>query len=147
MDRRNFIKAGAALSMGSLFGNEKKPHFAPKAKRIIYLFMAGGPSQLEMFDYKPKLQKLFNKDLPAEIRMGQRVTNMTAKQTRFPLVPSIYNFKQHGQSGAWVSELLPNTAKMVDDLAIIKSVKTDAINHDPAKTFVCTGSEIPGRAR
>ena len=146
-NRRKFMQLSAASMLASSNTAEKrKPHFAPKAKRIIYLFMAGGPSQLETFDYKPEMKKLFNKDLPASVRMGQRVTNMTAKQSRFPIVPSHCNFKQHGQSGTWVSELLPHTASMVDDLAVIKSVHTDAINHDPAKTLICTGSQLPGMA-
>lgn len=121
------------------------PHFAPKAKRAIYLFMSGAPSQLDMFDYKPKLEPMFDKDLPESIRKGQRLTTMTSKQKRFPLAPSIYKFKQHGKSGAWVSELLPHTAGMVDDLAIIKTMHTEAINHDPAITYICTGSQLPGK--
>jgi uncharacterized protein (DUF1501 family) len=122
------------------------PHFAPKAKRAIYLFMAGAPSQMDLFDYKPKINGMFDKDLPESIRMGQRLTTMTSIQERFPLAPSMYKFAQHGQSGAWVSELLPHTAKMVDDLAFIKSVHTEAINHDPAITYICTGNQLPGRA-
>ncbi|MEN9635090.1 MAG: hypothetical protein RL077_3494 [Verrucomicrobiota bacterium] len=122
------------------------PHFPAKAKRIIYLHMNGGPSQLDTFDYKPGLQERFDQDLPASIRQGQRITTMTSGQTRFPVAPSIFKFAQHGQSGAWVSELLPQTAKLVDDMAIIRSVSTNAINHDPACTFLMTGSEIPGRA-
>ncbi len=122
------------------------PHFAPKAKRIIYLHMNGGPSQLDTFDYKPGLQERFDQDLPESIRQGQRITTMTSGQTRFPVAPSIFKFAQHGQSRAWVSELLPHTAKMVDELAIVRSVSTNAINHDPACTFLMTGSEIPGRA-
>lgn len=151
MDRRKFLQTSAALlsasALPSKAANHKPgPHFAPKAKKIIYLFMAGGPSQLETFDYKPQMKKMFDKDLPAEIRMGQRITNMTAGQSRFPIAPSVYDFKQYGQSGAWVSELLPKTASMVDDLAIIKSMHTDAINHDPAKTLICTGNQLPGMA-
>ncbi len=122
------------------------PHFPPTAKRIIYLHMNGGPSQLDTFDYKPGLQEHFDKDLPESIRQGQRITTMTSGQTRFPVAPSIFKFAQHGQSGAWVSELLPHTAKLVDDLAIVRSVHTNAINHDPACTFLMSGSEIPGRA-
>jgi hypothetical protein len=122
------------------------PHFAPKAKRIIYLHMNGGPSQLDTFDYKPKLQEFFDVELPDSIRMGQRITTMTSGQARFPVAPSIFKFAQHGQSGAWVSELLPWTAKVVDELAIVRSVHTNAINHDPACTFLMTGSEIPGKA-
>ncbi len=121
------------------------PHFAPKAKRAIYLFMAGAPCQMDLFDYKPKMDDLFDEDFPESIRMGQRLTTMTSEQERFPLAPSIYKFEQHGQSGAWVSELLPHTAKMVDDLAFIKSVHTEAINHDPAITYICTGQQQPGR--
>ncbi len=122
------------------------PHFAPRAKRIIYLHMNGGPSQLDTFDYKPALQEQFDKDLPESIRMGQRITTMTSGQARFPTAPSLFKFAQHGKSGAWVSELLPHTAKIVDDIAIVRSVHTNAINHDPACTFLMTGSEIPGKA-
>lgn len=129
----------------ALPGVLKKTHHEAKAKRVIYLFMSGGPSQQDMFDYKPKMKDWFDKDLPENIRNGQRLTTMTSKQKRFPIAPSIYNFKQHGQSGAHVSELLPYTAKMVDDLAIVKSVWTEAINHDPAITYIQTGSQIPGR--
>ncbi len=122
------------------------PHFAPTAKRIIYLHMNGGPSQLDTFDYKPGLKEQFDKELPESIRQGQRITTMTSGQARFPVAPSQFNFAQHGQSGAWVSELLPWTAKLVDDIAIVRSVHTNAINHDPACTFLMTGSEIPGKA-
>jgi hypothetical protein len=121
------------------------PHFAPKAKRAIYLFMNGGPSQMDMWDYKPKMEALFDKDLPDTIRMGQRLTTMTSGQTRFPLAPSKYKFAQHGKCGRWVSELLPWTAKIVDDICLIKTVQTEAINHDPAVTYICTGSQLPGR--
>ena len=114
-------------------------HFAPKAKRGIYLFMSGAPSQMDMFDYKPQMKALFDQDLPDSIRNGQRLTGMTSGQDRFPIAPSIYDFQQYGKSGAWVSELLPNTARIVDDIAIIKSMWTEAINHDPAITY------IPGR--
>jgi hypothetical protein len=122
------------------------PHFAPKAKRAIYLFMNEGPSQMDMWDYKPKMADLFDKDLPDSIRNGQRLTTMTSGQARFPVAPSKYKFAQHGKCGRWVSELLPWTSKIVDDLAVIKSVWTEAINHDPAVTYICTGSQIPGRA-
>jgi hypothetical protein len=111
--------AQASASPVRTGGLPEIPHFAPRAKRAIYLFMAGAPSQIDMFDYKPKMQGLFDTDLPESIRMGQRLTTMTSGQTRFPIAPSIYNFKQHGQNGAWVSELMPHTAKMVDDIAII----------------------------
>jgi hypothetical protein len=122
------------------------PHFAPKAKRVIYLHMNGGPSQLDTFDYKPGLQSQFNVELPDSIRAGQRITTMTSGQAKFPVAPSIFKFAQHGRSGAWVSDLLPWTAKLADDIAIVRSVHTNAINHDPACTFLMTGSEIPGKA-
>jgi hypothetical protein len=121
------------------------PHYTPKAKRIIYLHMNGAPSQLDLWDYKPQLKAHFDKDLPDSIRNGQRITTMTSGQARFPVAPSQFNFSQHGRSGRWVSELLPYTAQVVDELAVIKSVSTSAINHDPACTFVMTGSEIPGK--
>ncbi|MSO22518.1 MAG: DUF1501 domain-containing protein [Acidobacteria bacterium] len=122
-----------------------RPHFAPKAKRAIYLHMVGAPPQMDLFDYKPGLKDWFDKDLPDFIRRGQRLTTMTSGQTRFPIAPSVFKFQQHGQSGAWVSELLPHTAKMVDDLAIIRSVHTEAINHEPAITFIQTGNIIAGK--
>ena len=123
------------------------PHFAPKAKRAIWLFMAGAPSQLDTFDYKPKLHELFDTDLPGSVRRGQRLTTMTSRQKRFPIAPSKYRFTRtdNGSDGAWVSELLPYTASMTKDLAIVKSVYTDAINHDPAITYITTGRELPGR--
>ncbi len=122
------------------------PHFAPKARSVIYLHTNGGPSQIDTWDYKPGLGEQFDKDLPDSIRSGQRITTMTSGQTRFPVAPSKFKFAQHGQCGRWVSELLPHTAKCVDDIALIKSVHTNAINHDPACTFVMTGSEVPGKA-
>jgi hypothetical protein len=120
-------------------------HHKPTAKRVIYLGMSGAPSQMDLFDYKPKMDAMFDKDLPESVRNGQRLTTMTSGQTRFPIAPSMYKFKQHGQSGAWVSEILPQTARVVDNLCFIKSVHTEAINHDPAITFLLTGSQIPGR--
>jgi hypothetical protein len=120
-------------------------HFAPKAKRIIYLFMAGGPSQLETFDYKPLLNQRNGEDLPESVRLGQRLTGMSGNQSILPLAGSIYKFGQHGQSGAWFSELLPKTAKIADDICIVRSMFTEAINHDPAITFMQTGSQISGR--
>lgn len=121
------------------------PHFPAKAKRVIYLFMSGAPSQIDMFDYKPYMKVWYDKDLPEEIRDGQRLTTMTSMQTRFPIAPSIYDFNQYGESGTWVSDLLPYTAKIVDDIALIRSTWTEAINHDPAITYIQTGSQIPGR--
>ena len=121
------------------------PHFAPKAKRVIYLFQSGGPSQHELWDYKPKLADLVGEDLPPSVRGNQRVTAMTSGQLSFPLVPSVYKFDQQGESGAWVSELMPHTAKIVDDLAFIKSMHTEAINHDPGITFFQTGAQLAGR--
>ncbi len=122
------------------------PHFPPKAKRLIYLHMNGGPSQLDLWDYKPQLEKYFDKDLPDSVRGGQRITTMTSGQGRLPMAPSKFKFNQAGQCGRWISEVLPHTAKVVDDIALIKTVHTSAINHDPACTFVMTGREIPGFA-
>jgi hypothetical protein len=134
-----------AAEPGRVGGLPGLPHFEPKAKRVIYLFQSGGPSQIEMFDYKPRLTEFQGTDLPESVRMGQRLTAMSATQLSFPIVPSKFHFAQHGKSGAWVSELLPHTAEMVDDLTIVKSVHTEAINHDPAVTFFQTGSQIAGR--
>jgi hypothetical protein len=120
-------------------------HFAPKAKRVIFLFMSGGPSQLDLFDYKPLLNRLNGKDLPESVRMGQRLTGMSANQATLPLAGSIFKFARHGSSGAWVSELLPHTAGIVDNLCLITSLYTEAINHDPAITFFQTGATIAGR--
>jgi hypothetical protein len=120
-------------------------NFAPKAKRVIYLFMSGGPSHIDLFDYKPKLREHHGQELPASIRMGQRITGMTSGQSSFPCVAPMFEFKQHGQSGTWLSELLPHTGTVVDDIAIIKTLNTEAINHDPATTFIQTGSQQPGR--
>ncbi len=123
------------------------PNFAPKAKRVIYLFMSGGPSQLDLWDHKPKLNDLFNTDLPDRIRNGQRITTMTSGQTRFPIAPSRFKFSKHDnqEDGIMVSELLPHTAGVVNDLCVVKSMWTEAINHDPATTFIQTGSPLPGR--
>jgi hypothetical protein len=121
------------------------PHFAPKAKRVIYLFQSGGPSQMELFDFKPKLNDFQGTELPDSIRGGQRLTGMSSTQSTFPVVPSRFQFARHGSSGAWVSELMPQTAKIADELTFIKSLHTEAINHDPAVTFLQTGSQIAGR--
>jgi len=121
------------------------PHFAPRAKRIIYLFQNGAPSQLDLFDYKPLLQKMQGEDLPASIRQGQRLTGMTADQAKFPLAGTVFEFNQYGQSRAWLSELLPYTSKVVDDLCFVKSMYTEAINHDPALTFFQTGAQQGNR--
>lgn len=170
VDRRNFLVKTSlglgALAFGSLLGCERPrkagavgdeaahfeeqvlkalPHIAPKAKRVIYLFMAGGPSQFETFDYKPKLVDLFGQDLPDSVRQGQRLTGMSANQSSLPIAPSAFRFSQHGKSGAWVSELLPYTASVVDELCIVKSLYSEAINHDPAITFLQTGNQLPGR--
>jgi len=120
-------------------------HFAPKAKRVIYLFQSGAPSQLDLFDYKPTMNDMFDQDLPDSIRMGQRLTGMTSGQERFPVAPSIFKFKQHGQGGAWISELLPHLAGIADDLCFVRTMHTEAINHDPAMTFFQTGFQIAGR--
>jgi hypothetical protein len=121
------------------------PHFPGKAKHVIYLHMVGGPSQIDLYDYKPKMNDWYDKDLPESIRRGQRLTTMTSGQARFPIAPSKYKFAQHGKSGMWVSELLPHTAKMVDDMCFIRTMQTDAINHEPAITFAQTGNQIAGR--
>ncbi|MBC7855518.1 MAG: DUF1501 domain-containing protein [Pirellulaceae bacterium] len=121
------------------------PHFKPRAKRVIYLFQSGAPSQMELFDYKPKLAELRGTELPDSIRQGQRLTGMTSRQSSFPVAPSKFKFAQHGKSGAWVSELMPHTAKVADDLCFIKSLHTEAINHDPAVTFFQTGNQLAGR--
>ena len=121
------------------------PHFAPTAKRVIWLFQSGGPSQMDLFDYKPALARRRGEELPDSIRQGQRLTSMTSEQGSFPVAPSIYEFAQHGQSGAWISELLPRTAEIADNLCFIRSMHTEAINHDPAVTFLLTGAQIAGR--
>ncbi|MGD9646535.1 MAG: DUF1501 domain-containing protein [Pirellulales bacterium] len=139
-----------AGDMSSLVGSRlpgvlARPHFAPRAKRVIYLFMSGGPSQIDLFDYKPQLSKVHGEELPAEVRMGQRITGMTAGQKSFPCVAPMFQFAQHGQTGTWISDLLPHTATIVDQIAIVKSLNTEAINHDPATTYIQTGHQQPGR--
>ena len=136
------LENDAVAATGGLPG---LPHFAARAKRVIYLFQSGAPSQMELFDYKPALEKLRGSELPDSIRKGQRLTGMTATQSSFPVVNSLYKFAQHGQSGAWVSELMPHTAKVADSLTFIKSMHTEAINHDPAITFFQTGAQLAGR--
>ena len=126
-------------------GLEALPHFAPKAKRVIYLFQSGAPSQMELFDYKPQLREQLGVELPDSVRKGQRLTGMTATQANFPLVPSMFPFSQHGEAGAWVSELMPHTARIADELCFIRSMHTEAINHDPAVTFFQTGAQLAGR--
>ncbi|HWB96892.1 MAG TPA: DUF1501 domain-containing protein [Bryobacteraceae bacterium] len=121
------------------------PHFAPKAKRVIYLFQHGAPSQLDLFDYKPTLERMRGNDLPESVRMGQRLTGMTAYQAKFPTAPSIFRFSQHGESGMWLSELLPHLGKVSDQIALIRTMQTEAINHDPAVTFFQTGFQLAGR--
>jgi len=165
--RRFFASAGAGVSAAALAtlldrsapaadpataprgksrpGVLKALHVPAKAKRVIYLVMSGGPSQIDLLDYKPKLKELNATELPASVRMGQRITGMTAGQKSFPCAASIFNFQQHGQSGTWISELLPHTAAVIDELAIVKTLNTEAINHDPAFTFLQTGSQQPGR--
>ncbi len=162
-NRRRFLSKASlglgSLALGSLlvpglFGGNKNqdddfvpgiPHFAPKAKRVIYLFQNGAPSQLELFDYKPKLREMVGQELPASIRGGQRLTGMTANQTSFPLAGSFVDFKQYGESRAWISDLFPYTSKIVDDICIVKSMYTEAINHDPALTFLQTGAQQGNR--
>ena len=141
----NSLLNESAIGQNSGAPLSRMPHFAPKAKRVIYLFQSGGPSQHELWDYKPKLMDMVGNDLPPSVRGNQRVTAMTSGQLSFPIVPSLYKFDQHGESGAWVSELMPHTAKIVDDLAFIKSMHTEAINHDPGITFFQTGAQLAGR--
>ena len=156
MLRRHFLRqsiVGSAALTSLLNANRTtaaattrpSSHFAPKAKRVIYLFQSGGPSQLELMDYKPRLQSLHGSELPDSIRQGQRLTGMTSGQKSFPVAAPKFRFAQHGQSGAWFSELLPYTAKITDQLCIVRSMHTEAINHDPAITFMQTGSQQPGR--
>ena len=158
LTRRTFIQNAAGgigmAALGGLLSGQKAaatgglpglPHFAPKAKRIIYLFQSGAPSQMDLFDPKPQMDSRRGEDLPASIRMGQRLTTMTSGQSKFPVAPSIFKFARHGQSGAWFSELMPHMAKMADEWAIIRSMHTEAINHDPAITFCQTGSQLAGR--
>ncbi|MBK8192435.1 MAG: DUF1501 domain-containing protein [Lewinellaceae bacterium] len=162
LNRRTFLHRAAvgigSVALGSLFSCENRdistggqladlglPHFAPRAKRVIYLFQSGAPSQLELFDWKPLLRKMDGQELPESVRQGQRLTGMTANQKKFPLKGALIDFKQYGQSGAWFSDLLPCTARVVDDLCIIRSMHTEAINHDPAVTFFQTGNQQPGR--
>jgi Protein of unknown function (DUF1501) len=120
-------------------------HHAPKAKRVICLFMSGGPSHIDLFDYKAKMKEFHGQELPASVRMGQRITGMTSGQKSLPIASSLFAFEQYGKAGTWVSELLPHTATIVDDIAVVKSVHTEAINHDPAITYIQTGSQQPGR--
>src|SRR6516162_8980646 len=117
-------------------------HFPAKAKQVIYLHMVGGPPQMDLYDYKPQMNAWFDKDLPDTIRKGQRLTTMTSGQKRFPIAPSKYRFARHGESGMWVTELLPNTARMVDDMCFIRSMHTEAINHEPAITYMQTGNQV-----
>jgi hypothetical protein len=137
----SLLPQNASASTGVL----DKLHFAPKAKRVIYLFQSGGPSQLDLFDHKPTMKEKRGTELPESIRMGQRITGMTSGQSSFPVAPSIFKFAQHGQSGAWMSDLLPHTASIADELCIMKTVNTEAINHDPAITYIQTGHQQPGR--
>ncbi len=157
LTRRSFFKSSSlgigSAALASLLTNDAQasaglpglPNFPAKAKRVIYLFQHGAPSQLDLFDYKRDLQKLRGSELPESIRKGQRLTGMTAYQAKFPTAPSLFKFAQHGQSGTWLSELLPHTAKMADDICVIRSMQTEAINHDPAVTFFQTGFQIAGR--
>lgn len=162
INRRHFFKSGGlglgTAALASLMGPTNAqansaasglpslPHFPGKAKRAIWLFMAGAPSQMDMWDHKPQMDEWYDKDLPESIRQGQRLTTMTSGQARFPIAPSKFKFTPHGQQGDMVSELLPHMAGKVDDIALIKSVWTEAINHDPAITYICTGNQLPGRA-
>ncbi len=133
------------LQPSSFKGIMDAPHHTPKAKRVIYLFMSGGPSQLDLFDHKPMLNKMNGEDLPDSVRMGQRLTGMSANQAKLPMAGSAFKFSRNGQSGSEISEILPYTSKIADDISIIRSLHTEAINHDPAITFFQTGSQLAGR--
>ncbi|MDX2247287.1 MAG: DUF1501 domain-containing protein [Bacteroidia bacterium] len=145
------VALSSLIGIGNAWGKETSegilhaPHFPPRVKRVIYLFQSGGPSQLELFDYKPLLQKMNGQQLPDSVRKGQRLTGMSSGQTSLPLAGAQFAFQQHGHSGAWMSELMPHTAKIADELCFIKTMFTEAINHDPAITFFQTGSQIDGR--
>jgi hypothetical protein len=159
--RRHFLTVGSNLlgtaALASLMGERAagfasaginpaaRMHFAPKAKQVIYLHMVGGPSQMDLYDYKPVMREWFDKDLPESVRMGQRLTTMTSGQARFPIAPSMYKFERCGKSGMWVSELLPWMKKMVDDIVFIRSMHTEAINHEPAISLMQTGNQVTGR--
>ncbi|MBA3484991.1 MAG: DUF1501 domain-containing protein [Pirellulales bacterium] len=159
ISRRHFLSAGSHLlgsaTLATLAARgrassaraaaEHALHFAPKAKHVIYLHMVGGPSQMDLYDHKPVMRQWYDRDLPESVRMGQRLTTMTSGQARFPIAPSKYKFEQCGQSGMWVSELLPWMRKMTDDVLFIRSMQTDAINHEPAITFMQTGNQVTGR--
>ncbi len=152
LTRRAFLGQSAgslgALALSRLLGGDESalPHFAPKAKRVVYLFQSGGPSHIDLFDFKPVMRELHGQELPESVRGGQRVTGMTAGQKSFPVLAPPYEFKQHGESGAWVSELMPWTARIADKLCFLKGVHTEAINHDPAITTINTGAMQPGKA-
>ncbi|MFN9592527.1 MAG: DUF1501 domain-containing protein, partial [Pirellulaceae bacterium] len=157
LTRRRFFSGGGnvlgAAALSSLLAGESRagqagppgPHFAPRAKHVIYLHMVGGPPQQDMFDYNPAMNDWYDKDLPESIRNGQRLTTMTSGQARFPIAPSKYKFTQQGQCGMWMTELLPWTSKVVDDLCFIRSMHTEAINHEPAITYIQTGNMVTGR--
>lgn len=139
------LLGGRANAASGIDGGGVTPHFPAKCKNIIYLHMVGGPPQMDLYDYKPKMKDFYDKDLPDSIRKGQRLTTMTSGQARFPIAPSKFKFKQHGQSGMWVSELLPYTASMADDMCFVRSMNTEAINHEPAITYIQTGNQVTGR--
>ena len=157
--RRSFLSRSGmglgAMALGKLIADDLQPssfkgimdapHHTPKAKRVIYLFMSGGPSQLDLFDHKPMLNKMNGEDLPDSVRMGQRLTGMSANQAKLPMAGSAFKFSRNGQSGSEISEILPYTSKIADDISIIRSLHTEAINHDPAITFFQTGSQLAGR--
>jgi hypothetical protein len=152
MTRRTFLSRTGlglgALALATLDASPQTaglPHFTPRARRVIYLFQSGAPSQLDLFDYKPRLRELRGRELPDSVRRGQRLTGMTATQESFPIAPSIYRFAQHGRSGIWLSELLPHLAGVADELCVVKTLHTEAINHDPAITFFQSGAQLAGR--
>jgi len=156
MTRRSLLGGGArglgALALGGMLGGRAAaggagglPHFAPKAKRVVWMFMAGGPSHIDLVDYKPAHRKIHGQELPESVRRGQRLTTMTSGQSSFPCVAPMFEFKRYGEHGTWVSEILPNFARIVDKVTIVKSLYTEAINHDPAITYINTGTQQPGK--
>ncbi len=158
LNRHTFLKSACGLgtaALGAMLSQDLKasdstrlealPHHPPKAKRIIYLYQSGAPSQMDLFDPKPQMEAHRGENLPESIRMGQRLTTMTSGQASFPVAPSMFRFQQHGESGMWFSELLPHMSKLADDFCMIRTVNTEAINHDPAITFCQTGSQLAGR--
>ena len=141
----SILQAASSQTNNQFTGTLLAPHFKPTAKRVIYLFLSGGPSHIDMYDYHPKMREIHGTELPDSIRNGQRITGMTSGQKSFPCVAPMFEFSRHGQNGSWFSEIIPNIASLADDITLVKSVHTEAINHDPAITAINTGSQQPGK--